>query len=152
MSDATPSGALIETLHATTVAVGEAGVLIIGVSGAGKSALALQLIALGARLVADDRTQVSRDGDQVIARAPQSILGQIEARGIGLLRIPVLPQISLKMVVDMDQRSQQRLPDPAYFDVSGVQLPCFHRVEGPHLAATVILLAQGAYLNPNDPI
>ena len=49
-------------LHATCVAVDGRGLLILGPSGSGKSALALQLIALGAQLVADDRTRVSRRG------------------------------------------------------------------------------------------
>ena len=42
------------TVHGTTVARAGRAVLILGASGTGKSALALQMIALGARLVADD--------------------------------------------------------------------------------------------------
>ena len=34
-----------QTIHATTIAIGEAGVLIRGPSGAGKSVLALALIS-----------------------------------------------------------------------------------------------------------
>ncbi len=42
-------------VHASCVAFGGAGVLILGPSGSGKSALALALMGLGAALVADDR-------------------------------------------------------------------------------------------------
>lgn len=147
-----PADADVELHHATTVSVAGKGIFIRGASGSGKSALALQLIALGARLVADDQTRTWREGGQVLAAAPASIHGQIEARGIGLLRLPVLDQTPLSMVVDLDRLSEQRLPDPSLFCVMGMQLPCFHRIEGPHLAPALLLLAQGAYLDPNDPI
>ena len=45
-------------IHARCVAIGGQGVLILGDSGAGKSDLALRLIDGGARLVADDRTEL----------------------------------------------------------------------------------------------
>ncbi|MGE3652127.1 MAG: HPr kinase/phosphorylase, partial [Reyranellaceae bacterium] len=75
-------------IHATCVALPEGGVLLRGDSGAGKSDLALRLIDGGARLVADDRTDLMREGDLLIARAPTSIAGLIEARGLGILRLP----------------------------------------------------------------
>ena len=43
-------------IHASCVAMGGHGVLLLGASGAGKSDLALRLIDEGAQLVADDRT------------------------------------------------------------------------------------------------
>jgi len=66
-------------LHATAVAVGGRGLLILGRSGAGKSSLALQLIALGARLVADDRTRVTLGPAGLVASPPEAIRGRIEA-------------------------------------------------------------------------
>ena len=45
-------------LHASCVSINGNGVLICGSSGSGKSSLAINLIALGAELVADDRTIV----------------------------------------------------------------------------------------------
>ena len=42
-------------VHATCVAVNGKGVLIVGASGSGKSTLALQMLAMGAELVADDQ-------------------------------------------------------------------------------------------------
>ncbi|MFC6758724.1 HPr kinase/phosphorylase [Sulfitobacter porphyrae] len=86
--------------------------MIIGPSGAGKSALALQLIALGATLVADDRTRVSRRGDGVVADVPESIAGMIEARGLGILRVPGAGPTPLALVVDLSRAEQDRLPLP----------------------------------------
>ena len=50
-------------VHASCVARDGRAVLIRGASGSGKSGLALQLMALGAGLVADDRTRLWREGD-----------------------------------------------------------------------------------------
>ena len=47
-------------IHASCVAIGGKGVLLLGDSGAGKSDLALRLIDEGARLVADDRAELYR--------------------------------------------------------------------------------------------
>ena len=152
MSADVPTGSDLTTLHATTVAIDDKGVLIIGPSGAGKSALALQLIALGAQLVADDKTQVWAAQGQVFAKAPDAISGKVEARGIGILHIPALSQVALSLVVDMTTAAETRLPDPQIFALQGHQLPCFRKVNGPHLAPAILLLAQGAYLNPHDPI
>jgi HPr kinase/phosphorylase len=85
------------------VAVEGRGVLLVGPSGAGKSALALRLIALGAELVADDRTLVARHGDRLVAAAPASGHGLIEARGVGLLRLPALGAVPLALAVDLGQ-------------------------------------------------
>ncbi|MEN8196664.1 MAG: hypothetical protein ABFS30_09120, partial [Pseudomonadota bacterium] len=46
-------------VHATCVEISGCGVLIRGAPGSGKSDLALRLIEEGARLVADDRTDVA---------------------------------------------------------------------------------------------
>src|SRR3546814_8050780 len=48
----------IVNIHASCVAAGNGGVLILGNSGQGKSDLALRLIDRGARLVADDRCDI----------------------------------------------------------------------------------------------
>ena len=58
-------------VHATCVALRQGktwrAVLLRGPSGAGKSDLALRLIETGWRLVADDQTELSRQGKQLIA-------------------------------------------------------------------------------------
>ncbi|MFT6675816.1 MAG: HPr kinase/phosphorylase [Sulfitobacter sp.] len=137
----TPSS---EILHATTVSVQGRAVLIVGPAGSGKSALALQLIALGARLVSDDRSIVTRTDTGIAVSAPDAIKGMIEARGVGILKIEPVATATLCLTVDMGQSSTERLPDPQVLQVLGQAMPCLHRVEGPHFAAAVLFSLKGA--------
>src|SRR5262245_61986603 len=75
-------------VHGSAVAWGGRGLLILGASGRGKSALALALTATGAALVADDRVEIVRRGRALVARAPAALAGLVEARGIGILPVP----------------------------------------------------------------
>jgi len=61
------------------------GVLIEGPSGAGKSDLALRALDAGWALVADDRTLLWTSGGRLFGRAPDTLAGLIEARGLGVL-------------------------------------------------------------------
>jgi HPr kinase/phosphorylase len=130
---------LTETLHATSVSVEGHAVLILGASGTGKSALALQLIALGAELVADDRTIITRSSKTLRASVPEAIAGQIEARGVGILGVPHVASAQVVLAVDMGRQSAKRLPEPETIDVLGIALPCLCRVDGPHFAAAILL-------------
>lgn len=112
-----------ENLHATAVAIDGRGLLILGRAGAGKSSLAMRLMALGAGLVADDRVLVRRQDDRLTARAPAPLAGLIEARGIGLLRAPYRPEVDLTAVVDLDQPETDRLPPLRHYPILGVTLP-----------------------------
>jgi serine kinase of HPr protein (carbohydrate metabolism regulator) len=108
-------------VHATVVVVGEAGVLIRGASGSGKSALALALLAaaeqrgLFARLVGDDRVSLLPTGDRLLARAHPAIAGLIEERGTGLLPVPYETAAIIRCVVDLAGESTTgqtaRLPE-----------------------------------------
>jgi serine kinase of HPr protein (carbohydrate metabolism regulator) len=80
-------------------APGDAGVLLIGESGSGKSDLALRLIASGAILVADDRCDLFLAGDELRVRAPQSLRGAMEIRGIGIVTMPSTEEASIRLVV-----------------------------------------------------
>ncbi|MEO0929959.1 MAG: HPr kinase/phosphatase C-terminal domain-containing protein, partial [Pseudomonadota bacterium] len=99
-----------ETIHATCVAWRDRAVLILGQSGSGKSALGLELMALGCQLVADDRVILSRNGGTLIARCPDTIMGLIEARGIGILSAAPAPPTAIRLVVDLDSEEAARLP------------------------------------------
>lgn len=93
-----------ETIHATAVMVGSAGVLIRGASGSGKSALALQLIEdprADGHLVADDRVRVWADDGSLFAATPDHLGGLIEVRGIGLVHRPFRPVTGITLVVDL---------------------------------------------------
>lgn len=133
-------------LHASCVALGaENGLLIVGPSGSGKSALCLTLMALGARLVSDDRTFLKRDPDAnyLTAEAPETIAGMIEARGFGLLKSECLSQVRLRGVVDMAQVETERLPPRREKALIGVSIPLFYRVDGPHFAPALIQWLKG---------
>jgi len=117
-------------LHASVVAIGEAGILIRGPSGAGKSSLALALIALAqaqgrfARLVADDRTEITRHGGRLLAAPVPPIEGLVERRGLGLTPEPYLAAVVVRLLVDCGAQPS-RLPQPEELvdTVGGVTLP-----------------------------
>jgi serine kinase of HPr protein (carbohydrate metabolism regulator) len=94
-------------IHASALVVGEAGVLIRGASGAGKSALALAMIetarsaSLFASLIGDDRVLLSRAGPHVVARPHPAIAGLIEKRGQGLASVKHEPGALLSCVIDL---------------------------------------------------
>ncbi|WP_376875341.1 HPr kinase/phosphorylase [Albirhodobacter sp. R86504] len=111
------------TIHASTVALNGRGCLILGPSGTGKSTLALQLMAHGAVLVADDQTTlVARDG-ALIASAPPVLQGKIEARGIGLLRAQFLSEAPLHLAVDLGRPEPDRYPSAHLWSAENIALP-----------------------------
>lgn len=124
-------------LHATTVAIENAGLLILGASGAGKSTLALQLMAAGAVLVADDRTDLHRDGQQIMASCPPPLLGRIEARGIGILAADPAGPVRIVQAVDLGAADADRLPQSQSLDVLGIALPLVTTRYRPHLYAAL---------------
>lgn len=126
-------------LHATTIALNDNGAVFIGASGAGKSGLALEMMALGAQLVADDRTELCcLDGtDDVTARAPQGLPSLIEARGIGLLNAPLAGPVRVAVVVDLDETEGQRMPEPRDTLLLGRHIPLLHRPATPHFTASL---------------
>lgn len=131
-------------LHATVVAWAGNGVLVVGGSGSGKSALALQLMAHGCDLVTDDRTDLLRENDQLIASAPQSIQGQIEARGFGILQAPFVKKAVIVCAVDLNQTEQKRLPERKTKEYLGVTLELFHKTDMGVLPFAVLQYLKGA--------
>jgi HPr kinase/phosphorylase len=92
-------------MHGSCVARDGAGVLIVGPSGAGKSDLALRLLSRGFVLVADDQVDIA-DG---FARAPDALAGMLEVRGLGIVRLPYVSGVVLKLVVALTDQSE-RMP------------------------------------------
>lgn len=111
------------TMHATAVAIADRAVLLVGPSGSGKSDLALRLIDRGARLIADDRVMLTRDGGRVLASPPATIAGLIEVRGVGIVATPYVADVPVALVVDL-AAPPSRLPDAAVHDLAGVAVPC----------------------------
>ena len=124
-------------LHASTVALGARAVVIFGASGSGKSALALQLMAYGAALVADDRTQIVARGGTLFASAPVPIRGYVEARGVGLLGAESLAEAEVALAVDLDHDETARLPPTRHIEWNGVAVPLVLRVQSVHFAAAL---------------
>ncbi|WP_306456273.1 HPr kinase/phosphorylase [Falsiruegeria litorea] len=135
-------------MHASCVSMSGQALLIVGDSGSGKSALALQLLAFGCDLVADDRVSVSVGADGLTAEAPPSLPKLIEARGIGLLRSVICEPARLCAVVDMNTLETDRLPPARKWSLLGQDLPLFLRVEGPHFAAALAQMMKYGWYDP----
>ena len=133
-----------QILHASCVAWQGRGALILGQSGAGKSALALQLMALGADLVSDDRTELLAEADALTARAPATIQGLIEARGVGLMRVPFVPKAEIALVIDLDQPEPNRLPPQREITLLGISRPLVLAVPQPHFPAAILCYLKGS--------
>jgi hypothetical protein len=111
-------------IHATALRLGKAGaafgapascgILLIGKSGSGKSDLALRLIAAGARLVADDRTDLTVYRGRLYAKSPKRIAGLLEVRGVAILKVPSATQTQVTLVVELG-KAGPRLPEHRNF-------------------------------------
>ena len=88
-----------------------AGILLLGRSGSGKSDLALRLIARGAKLVSDDRTDLFVERGKLTARAPASIRGLLEVRSLGIVALPSAAKARIALAVSLDG-AEARLPKP----------------------------------------
>jgi HPr kinase/phosphorylase len=123
-------------LHATCVSINGAGVLLLGAPGAGKSDLALRLIdipgygtgkeLLPAMLIADDQVAIKREQETLIASAPAPLLGRLEVRGLGIVKVPYLPAAALHLAVRLTAAGTiDRMPEleASTFEVLGIALP-----------------------------
>ncbi|MBC7739765.1 MAG: HPr kinase/phosphatase C-terminal domain-containing protein [Candidatus Saccharibacteria bacterium] len=131
-------------LHASCVAISGRGVLIIGPSGSGKSALALQLMAYGASLVADDQTELTVQGGTLIARCPPTMSGLIEARGLGILRAQVVAQATVHLVVDRGTNETDRLPPHRTLTLLGTEVDLVLNTDSNHFPAAVLCYLTGS--------
>jgi HPr kinase/phosphorylase len=94
-------------VHGSCVSRHGSAVLVVGPPGVGKSDLVLRLIARGFDLVADDQVDI-RDG---IVSCPTELAGLLEARGLGIVRLPHCEQAHLTLIVDLGMPSD-RMPAP----------------------------------------
>lgn len=120
-------------IHASCVALSggpfavpdETGVLLLGPSGSGKSDLALRLIAAGALLVADDRTDLTLEGTALVASPPDRLAGQIEVRNLGIVTLPHCPRVPIGLAVELTPNAKlARLPEHLrWTPADGLELP-----------------------------
>lgn len=106
------------------VVLGDVGVLITGRSGSGKSQLALDLLrGTPGWLVADDQVYLSSRGGRLVAQAPGSIAGLIEARGFGPAPVGSLTQAVVDLVVTLEPDDAPRVADGETVAIGGVAVP-----------------------------
>jgi len=102
-------------IHATCIRYKNDGILLIGRSGSGKSDLALRLIGLGARLVADDRCDLKVKNGNLVATPPKTIAGLLEIRGVGIVETPYAASARIALVVDLSGKVE-RLPEERRYE------------------------------------
>ena len=114
-----------KNVHGTAVSIDGKGLLILGQSGSGKSQLALALITHGAKLISDDQVILINTESEIILSAPKSISGKIEARFVGILKMPVLIA-PLYLVIDLDQKELDRLPKKKFITYFDKKIPALN--------------------------
>ena len=135
-------GSLI--MHATCVDVNGSGVLIVGRSGSGKSSLAINLLALGSTLVADDQCELVRKNNRCRISKPASLPKSIEIRGVGLVSVPMVSETSLDWVVNMDKSEKERMPTPRFTEIGGFRVPTVFGKDMDDLASRIYVLVSNA--------
>jgi len=125
-------------LHASSVAYDGRALLILGAAGSGKSSLALQLLALGADLIADDRTIITLTAGKPMASCPASIKGRVEAWGLGILHAHPVDRAEIVAAVDMNHTESDRMPQVRNFQLFQTNVPLYHKVESPYFAAALL--------------
>lgn len=109
-----------ELRHCCTLDAAGKGILIEGISGAGKTSLMLGLVErlqrleISAAVVSDDQTILTLTDGRLAATAPETIQGRVELRGYGIVdvdyRKETTPVLLVKMVAD---ETVTRLPEAA---------------------------------------
>jgi len=140
-----------ENLHGTAVALAGNAALIRGAPGSGKSDLALRCLAVAptalipgpTQLVADDRVEITRVGERLLAAAPATIRGKLEVRGLGILNVPTVESAELVLVADLvPPEAIERFPDPKpHTELLGIRLPLLYLAPFEAAAPVKLLLA-----------
>ncbi|MBV9570997.1 MAG: HPr kinase/phosphatase C-terminal domain-containing protein [Alphaproteobacteria bacterium] len=161
-------------IHATCVKLGnagawlnaspDAGVLLLGPSGVGKSDLAVRLIGDGALLVSDDRTELFVKDGALMAQAPPVLRGLLEIRGVGIIELPCAEPSNVTIAVMLAQAAKpDRLPEierfqpPAGLEVSAEKWPPLLHLDpreasaAAKIAATVAGFEHGLFLESCRP-
>ncbi len=129
-----------DTIHASAVALDDCGLLILGPSGSGKSSLAIEMVAMGAELIADDMVALSVKDGAVYAQAAPGTRGQIEARNVGILPCPLREgAVKVSLVVDLGAEETDRLPFVEWHEHGGAKARKLRRA--PSLTASALVLA-----------
>ena len=90
-----------EQIHATALELYGNAIILRGEPGSGKSDLVLRLIHEEAKLISDDRVELTYKNRQLYAGSPGNINGIIEVRGVGLLEVGCTGPKPVLLVVDL---------------------------------------------------
>lgn len=104
------------------------GLLIRGISGSGKSDLALRAI-LGSKaiLVGDDRIRLNAKDSTLFSTGESSLAGLVEIRGVGITDFSFVKECRIDALVDLvpDYNAVPRLPEADKEEICGITLPRF---------------------------
>ena len=124
----------LKRIHSTSVVIDDNGVLILGDSGSGKSDLALRLIDNGATLISDDISICRKNSNNIYLYCPPEIKGLLEVREIGIITVPFVEKIKLRLVVNLKSNNNERLPKDSCFRILGIKIPIIN-IEGKNSSA-----------------
>jgi HPr kinase/phosphorylase len=145
-------------IHGVLLDILGLGVLIVGESGIGKSESALDLIARGHRLVADDTVEVRRRSETIlIGTCPELTRHHMELRGLGIINVKELFGIActrsskrVEMAIQLERwdpsREYDRLGlDDAFLEILGLRIPLIKMPVAP--ARNIAILVEVAARN-----
>ncbi len=127
----------LKRVHSSSVVLDDNGVLIMGDSGSGKSDLALRLIDNGATLISDDVSICKKKLNDIYLFCPTETKGLLEVRDVGIITVPFVEEIKLKLVVKLTISETKRLPDKNnFFKILGIKYPLL-KIDGRNSSAAV---------------
>ncbi len=127
----------LKRVHSSSVVLDDNGVLIMGDSGSGKSDLALRLIDNGATLISDDVSICKKKLNDIYLYCPTETKGLLEVRDVGIITVPFVEEIKLKLVVKLTISETKRLPDKNnFFKILGIKYPLL-KIDGRNSSAAV---------------
>ncbi len=124
----------LKRIHSTSVVIDDNGVLILGDSGSGKSDLALRLIDSGATLISDDISICRKNLNNIYLYCPPEIKGLLEVREIGIITVPFVERIKLRLVVNLKSINNERFPKDSTYRILGIKIPIIN-IEGKNSSA-----------------
>ena len=124
----------LKRIHSTSVVIDDNGVLILGDSGSGKSDLALRLIDNGATLISDDISICRKNSNNIYLYCPPEIKGLLEVREIGIITVPFVERIKLRLVVNLKSNNNERFPKDSTYKILGIKIPIIN-IEGKNSSA-----------------